>query len=260
MWPFGTKKSASSKRNARDFVLYDVHSHILPAMDDGASSEKDSEAFLEKYAALGFGGIIVTPHSNHYMFETAAPAQIKARAHQLSVLATPLHIGIKAGAEIMLREDYREGIDQGRFLGVENAFLVEFENRPLAMTSAVDKVLYEFQKKGWILVLAHPERYIDVRKNPQILESLKKRGMLTQINLGSLVGGYGSRATELAWHMVQNGTADVVATDVHRIQDFQMIESAMGELEAYDKKIFKRLLSTNPGHLFNGESHRIEIP
>ncbi|MBN2524802.1 MAG: hypothetical protein JXR76_00315 [Deltaproteobacteria bacterium] len=241
----------------RDFALYDTHSHILWGVDDGASQIEDSVAFLKAYARLGYQGVVATPHLNHWMFETFPFDVYEARLASISSDMEKEGVTVKIGGEVMCRDDFVSGFDRGLFLGVGDTWLVEFENRPGLFTPALEQMVFNFRMANRTLILAHPERYGDVQKNPSILLSLKERGMLMQINLGSLVGKNGHRARQLAWMFVDNGMADLAATDVHRLSDFSIIESALERLAYHNPEKFRSLVNENPGHVFNGQSYRI---
>lgn len=260
IWPFTSNKSKTLRtRNAeRNLPLYDFHSHLLWGLDDGARTFRETTLMLAQYASLGYQGVVATPHTNHYMFESPHLAMLESRAIELREVIDSTGVKVRMGGEIMLRDDYIAGFERGAFQGVQNTFLVEFENRPFVMNDVFEKVLFDFQMQGRQLVLAHPERYPDVHNNPSLVTSFKTRGMLIQVNLRSLTGWNGPRATELAWQFVKTGVADIVGSDLHSLQDFAAISEALDDLEAFDTELFEYLTSINPGHLFHGRTHLIE--
>ncbi|MBN2343901.1 MAG: hypothetical protein JXX29_17270 [Deltaproteobacteria bacterium] len=255
MWPFRISRKPTL---AREFPLYDVHSHLLPGVDDGSTDPATTAAFLAAYADLGYRGIVATPHTNHPMFQTLETSEIDKQVAALSETASPLGISIRSGGEIMLRDSFETQFLDRRLPELGGAYLVELENRPMPVQRVLEPVLYQLQRAGKVLILAHPERYAEVQKNPRILAELKVRGVLFQINLGSLTGWFGARAQELAWRMVQDGIADMAATDVHQLRDFQVVNSALQELEAFSSSVFRRLVSEHPGLVFSGRAQEIE--
>jgi protein-tyrosine phosphatase len=253
---FKSRKPVVSKLQ---FPLYDTHSHILWALDDGAGSIDDTLSFLQRYASLGYRGVVATPHTNHWLFESPGDELVKERLKQLESAMAETQVQIKVGAEIMCRDTYAEKFAAGHFRGIGASYLVEFENRPGVFTPALERFVFEARVSGKTLILAHPERYGDVQSGGVQLVALKERGMLMQINLGSLVGKYGQRAEQLAWQFVSDGTADMLATDVHRIGDFDYVADALAALNHVDECRIETLLCTNPQHVFMFRPEQIDL-
>lgn len=251
------KKKGAGTRVQREYGLYDVHSHLLWGLDDGAKTMDESIGMIREYAHLGYRGVIATPHVNHRMFETPDDAVVERRLMTMANELEQANLEVKIGAEVMCREEYVAGFEQGRFRGVGDAWLVEFENRPGIFGPALERMVFEFRLAGRTLILAHPERYGDVQNKPELLVSLKERGMIMQINLGSLVGKYGHRARQLAWKFVESEIADVVSTDAHCFGDFRAVEAALTQLAQYDEARFRMLASDNPRFLFEGTPAQI---
>ena len=251
IWPFSYNKNKQPRDAHRTCGLYDTHSHLLWGLDDGARSQDESVAWMERYAALGYRGVMVTPHNNHHMFPTPNAADVKNKLKALASQSARTGVQLRTGAEIMCVGDYLNDIREGRYFSAGNAFLVEFQNHPGALSAAVERVLFKTRMEGITLILAHPERYVDIQINPEIATSLRAKGMLMQINLGSLVGRYGRRVQSLAWEFVKHDIADIAATDAHRLQDFDMVSLALDELEWYDPQRFETLVSSNPRLIFD---------
>lgn len=256
MWHLFKKKSQPFI--VWDFPLYDIHSHVLWSVDDGARSESDSVAFIEQYARLGYQGVVATPHTNHVMFETPAEDDLIQKLDRLQPHLLQHNLKIKIGAEIMCRADYISQFDAAQFPGIANTFLVEFENRPGVFSRTLEHIVFKLQAGGRVLVLAHPERYVDIQSRPDILQQFKDRGMLMQINLGSLAGKYGERTKGIAWRLVENGIADIASTDLHQMSDFEIVSDALARLAQFDPRRFRTLVSVNPRHVFNGTVNMIE--
>lgn len=252
-------KSGKSAEPRRKFPFYDTHSHILWALDDGADSMDESISFLQRYASLGYRGVVATPHTNHSMFETPGDELVRKKLDELRPAMAETQVEVKVGAEIMCRDAYSEAFAAGGYRGMGGCYLVEFENRPGVFTPALERFIFDARVSGKSLILAHPERYGDVQSGGVRLDILKERGMLMQINMGSLVGKYGRRAEHLAWQFVQDGTADMLATDVHRLSDFDFVSEALAALNRVDERRVETLLCTNPRHVFMFRSEQIGL-
>ena len=251
VWPLFKKQQQTLK--TRECHLYDLHSHIVWGLDDGARTLDDTVSYLRKYALLGFHGVIATPHTNHRLFSTPSPEEVLKKLEMISGQMEETGVAVKSGSEVMCVGEYAQGIEQGEYPAVGNTFLVEFENRPGSFSSAFERVLFKMRVAEKTLILAHPERYTAVHERPELPGLLKAHGMLMQINLGSLVGGYGERARELAWQFVEEGIADFASTDLHRLKDFDAISLALEELERFDVHRFETLVSVNPRQVFEGK-------
>ena len=152
--------------------MYDIHSHILWGIDDGAQQIEDSVAFLREYARLGYRGIIATPHLNHWMFETLGKTVYQSRLASISSQMIQEGVDVKLGGEVMCRDDFILGFEEGRFSGIGGSWLVEFENRPGVFSPALEQMVFQFRLSDRNLILAHPERYGDIQNNTKIIEKL----------------------------------------------------------------------------------------
>ena len=193
--------------------MIDVHTHILPALDDGAATLEDSIAMARAAVAEGIATVAATPHVRDDYPTTAAEME-RAVAELRSALAVEeLHLEILAGGEIAL--DRIEALDDeelARFaLGGKSYVLLEFPYRgwPLQLETTA----LELRSKGFGVILAHPER--NAEATPQRLRRLVGQGMLVQITSASLDGRLGRRPRAAAFELIQQELAHLVASDAH---------------------------------------------
>jgi protein-tyrosine phosphatase len=196
-----------------DFI--DIHSHLLPGIDDGAKSIQDTIRLVRSFKELGISQFITTPHISHYIWNNSPEAVItKHKETQISLNAQNITMPFQPAAEYFMDDWFENHFKSEKLLTLkDNYVLVEmsYMNAPVQLY----KILFDIQIAGYIPVLAHPERYLFYHKNLIEYDRLKKAGCLFQLNLLSTVGYYGSRITKIAEHLLKKGMYDFAGTDVH---------------------------------------------
>ena len=219
-----------SKKKAAASVLplkVDVHSHLLPGIDDGVKTWEASLFILEEMIKLGYNKALITPHvmSDHY---PNPPEIILGKLQELKNLISQhgLAIEVEAAAEYYLDETFLASLGKNEKLLTfgENYLLFEtsFLNKPNFLIEAV----FEISAQGYKPVLAHPERYIYIQENMGILEDLLERNVLMQININSLTGHYSKAAKKLAEKLIDNNYISFLGSDCHREEQLGVIREA----------------------------------
>lgn len=211
----------SKKKSLKESGIFDGftdwHSHILPGVDDGIKTIEDAIAVLEEYERLGFKKVWLTPHiMEDYPNETE---QLKQRFEELK-RAWHGGVEIALASENMLDNMFEERLREKDFLPIGEVgdhLLVEtsYYTPPYAMDDMLDNA----RKKGYNILLAHPERYRYMEYKDY--EKLKSQGVLFQMNLLSLTGAYGETAKKKAEWLVSNNMIDLLGTDIHRLEMLQ---------------------------------------
>ena len=198
--------------------MIDVHSHILPGVDDGSRNIEDSLRMAAMAAGSGSRAIIATPHSNQEgRFENYHSAQLSALFYALrdEIRRADIPITLYPGMEIFASEDIEEKILNGRLIGLNHTryYLVEFhfDETPAAIRRCLDAVFHA----GGIPLMAHPERYYCVQDRPALIYEWMQRGCLSQINKGSLFGRFGTGARQTAEILLFNGLVTCIGSDAH---------------------------------------------
>ena len=205
----------------------DIHSHLLPGIDDGAKNTNDTIKLAKAFGELGVSKFITTPHISHYVWNNSAE-NITAKHQETKIVLEEnnLKIPFEAAAEYFIDYWFDNHFKNEKLLTLkDNYVLVElsYQNPPLQLY----KTLFELQVAGYIPVLAHPERYLYYRKDFGEYEKLKKAGCLFQLNLLAVVGYYGERITKIAEELLKRGMYDFTGTDVHH----------MNHIRAFDQKL-----------------------
>ena len=197
-------------------MLVDVHSHVVPSGDDGVASEAEGLDLIEQAAVRGTGVIYATPHVWPIDGLEAERESAVRRAHErMRPEALEHGVELELGFEVT-PAPVRHEEDPARYrLGTLDAVLVETPFRgsidvPTRYAELVDSA-------GLVPILAHPERSAAVLAEPEHLHTMRERGWLVQLNGSSLLGYHGRAERSLAWQLVRDGLADLVASDGHRL-------------------------------------------
>lgn len=226
MFGFFKKKEV---KQAVDFnysgVMVDMHSHILPGIDDGAQTPEESIVLIRKMMELGIKKIIATPHimidyyRNDHESIGNALAILKAE-----LVKQQIDIEIEAAAEHYFDEGFEQRIDDGKLLIMGNKYVL-FEFSFLAQPPNSISVIKKMLDLGYKPILAHPERYnyMDIDQ----LRQLRMMGCNLQLNTISLTGYYGKTTKKLAEDMIDNQLVDFISSDMHHPRHAQALEDAL---------------------------------
>lgn len=197
----------------RGVALVDLHSHVLPGVDDGADSPATSLEMLRLAAADGAGAIVATPHAARCELRRIRPA-----VDLLNRLAREngLAIRILPGSEVALSDLAGRPDDLSRFQSMNDTPYLLLE-LPLAgeWPERLEEVIFHLQVAGCWPILAHAERYPAVQRDPAHLDNLIERGVLIQLNADSILGRRGRHARQTAETLLRRGMAHLVASDTH---------------------------------------------
>ncbi len=216
MFNFLKKNNAAEKITAQFPVQVDMHSHILPGIDDGSPDLETSLLLVKGLYDLGIRKCIATPHIIGDLFRNN-DVTIEAALYKLKIACqvSALPMEITAAAEYMLDDYFMELLRDKRPLRTlkDNLLLTEvtYTSEPVKLEEMVFSIITE----GYQPVLAHPERYFYYHRNMGIYRKLKDLGFMLQVNLLSLTGYYGKDVASAAKYLFDNGLVDLVGTDLH---------------------------------------------
>jgi protein-tyrosine phosphatase len=237
----------------------DLHSHILPGFDDGAS---DDDEFLEMARIAVEGGTSVmaaTPHCDleSPLFEPSKTTEaVRRYNHLLKEADIPLVLvpGTEVRVNAGLYDRAKAGDLQELSLGKKGRYIL-VELPLLDMPMATHDIFFQIQLSGITPILAHPERNRHLVKNPAVLKSLVSRGVEIQVNAGSLEGIFGESARRMARGLLKEDVARLVASDAHgpfgRTPDLSGAARALRKL--LGEGASDAILGINPGLVLEGE-------
>ena len=222
----------------------DIHSHILPGIDDGAQKIKDAEFLFESMIDFGFSKVITTPHTMKNVWDNTTNSI--GDAYNLVHSELPelsKQVALQYASEYFLDENLIRLAQQEKLLTLKDNFILiemSYLNAPIQLYD----FLFELQLKGYQLVLAHPERYNYFHSNKKEFAKLKKAGCLFQLNLLSTVGYYGKNVADISDYLLKNDLYDFTGSDIHHQNHIKAFQNKLafnnGEkiTEVMEKNIF----------------------
>ena len=238
---FSNKKK--EKLHSIDFsvIKTDVHSHLIPGIDDGAPDLNSSIKLIKELVGLGFKKIITTPHIMSDIYRNSSENILTGlKELQKEIQKQEIHVKIEAAAEYYIDFEFEQKIKNRNFLTFgDNFILIElsFSQSPHNLF----EIIFKLQLEGYKVVLAHPERYGFLNKKNY--EELINRGVLFQINLLSLTGYYSTQIQSKAEELIANNQVSFVGSDCHNMRHAQLY------IECQNKKSWHDLV--NSGKLLN---------
>lgn len=197
----------------------DVHSHLLPGIDDGVKTLEETEAILKTFQGLGYKKVITTPHvmQDHYRNTPTiindALKKVREFIHEKNI-----EITIEAAAEYYLDEYFVKQIESDEQLLTFGDNYLLFETNFLSEPLNLNEFIFLATTKGYKPVLAHPERYTYLQNNQQRLTDLIDRGVLFQLNISSILGVYSKPIQSLANKLIDLGFVHLLGSDCHNMQ------------------------------------------
>lgn len=197
--------------------MIDIHSHILNGVDDGAESISNSMEILKKAEEAGFTDIILTPHfiEDYYV---NSRRRIKPRIVSLKkeLYSENVVVQLYHGNEILLTENTLSLLEENKIATLANSRYILFELAFSNKMLNLGQLIYEIKAKGYIPILAHPERYSYIQENPRAITEIINYGVFIQCNYGSFIGQYGKAAKRTAEILLENHIIHFLGSDTHK--------------------------------------------
>ncbi len=223
-----------SKKNKVTDIAWlgtDMHSHILPGIDDGSPDVATSIRFVKALQKLGFDQLIATPHIYKELYPNT-PQTIERAKNALQTEMHTQNISLKLGAaaEYMVDQDF--SLDQPLCKLDHKHVLIEMSY--LNETPGISKTIFDIEIAGYQPILAHPERYTFYFKDRSRLKRFKEKGCLLQLNLLSVVGYYGKEVKQLAEILLKEKMYDLAGTDLHHDRHLATLTDAVESGKLYE--------------------------
>jgi len=226
-------------------IRVDIHSHLLPGIDDGVKTLKESIEIIKRFKSLGYQKLITTPH----IFSDIYPNTIETIQEKLYIVQNELKkesidIVIEASAEYYLDMKFLELIEDNELLPFKGNYIL-FETPCTSKLMILDVAIESLIRKGYIPVLAHPERYHYLYSdNLERYKELKRMGVLFQVNLKSLQS-HSKSMKKTALKLIKAGLVDFIGSDAHRMRDILIVEKVLKMKEYQNIIKNNRLLNNN---------------
>lgn len=197
--------------------MIDIHSHIIPNVDDGARSVEETFNILKEAQEAGFTDVILTSHFLLNYYETNAQELIFWKEKLQEVLKKQgTEINLHSGMEVYITNQMEELLENKKILTLANSRYMLIELPLATNVKYFDYVVYYLEAKGIKPIIAHPERYKCVQKDPDIVEEYIEKGCLIQCNYGSIVNLYGREAEKTIKTLLKKNQVHFLGSDVHR--------------------------------------------
>jgi len=242
--------------------VIDLHTHILPALDDGARTLDESLAMIRIAVADGITSLAATPHDTGSAPDY--PSQVKARVAQVQAALQERGIDLQlvVGSELHGVPDLVARLRTGRALtlGSSRYFLLEFPLTDLPIHAA--QLVFEAQVAGFTPIVAHPARTAAIQHDPNQLYDLVERGALAQITSGSLTGVFGPRIQATARVLVEHNLVHLIASDAHGTgyRAPRLSEAVQVAGQIVGEEIARAMVTTRPQAILSNQSLAIEPP
>src|SRR6187431_752408 len=215
--------------HAFDFGLLktDMHSHLLPGIDDGAPDLATSVEMINGLIHLGFKKLITTPHIMQDMYPNKRDDILERYEVLKQHLQTEgIQVELGVAAEYFLDDNFKKLLEDKEPLLTFGDSLVLVEFSMASEQYNFKELLFEMQMQSYQPVIAHPERYIYQERNKEFFEELKLAGYLFQLNILSLAGVYGKTVNELARYFIKHEYYDIAGTDLHNVHQVTHLQNS----------------------------------
>ncbi len=218
-----------------DFV--DIHSHILPGIDDGAKNTSESIDLIKGLQGLGIKQFMPTPHVMQDFYPNTDETIGNAYQSLLEALDSTMlsEITINPAAEYMLDDNFQKQLDSQELFTLKGNYLLiemSYFQPPLNL----EEIIFKIKMKGYLPILAHPERYSFYHKTKDYYKKLKQLGCFFQLNLLSLSDHYGKNVEKTAHYLLEEQLIDFVATDTHNTKHIKKLSNLV-----LNKSLVKKL-------------------
>lgn len=209
-------KKEEQANNSLEWLRADMHSHLLPGIDDGSPDINTSLQLIRGFKELGYKKIITTPHILWEIYPNTRDIILqKLEEVQKEISNANIDIEFHAAAEYYIDEHFASQLENKVPLLTISGNMVLVEISMLTMPMDLQEILFEMQMQNYQPVLAHPERYTYLLRNKELLDQLKDSGCYFQMNLLSLSGHYGEDVQRLAEYLLKKNYYDLAGTDLH---------------------------------------------
>lgn len=200
----------------------DIHSHILPGIDDGAKNIDESLILVEKMHKLGFRKMIATPHTYPGLYNNSNQNITESYNLVFDKIKNEYDIGY--ASEYMCDDSIYEKIENNSILTFKSKHVL-IEMSFMAMYNDFYNLLFKLNLNKYQPILAHPERYLFIANNFDEFRKIKKYGCKFQLNLLSITGHYGDQVLKISEKLLEENLIDFVGSDIHNLAHIKKFEN-----------------------------------
>jgi protein-tyrosine phosphatase len=230
---------------AKNALLADIHSHLIPAIDDGSQNFEDSLALIKKFRDLGYTKLITTPHVMSDTYKNTSAGILEGLSKlNIFLKENDVDITVEAAAEYYLDESLMRMLNNGEPLLTFGKKYLLFETNFLSEPFNLKEFIFLASSAGYKPVLAHPERYMYLQSSMDKAEDLITRGVLFQVNISSLTGYYSKVVQTAANKLIDKGWVHFLGSDCHHMKHLEQAEAAR-RIKYFQKALTLPLLNNS---------------
>ncbi|HOK39502.1 MAG TPA: hypothetical protein PLD27_00480 [bacterium] len=236
--------------------MIDIHTHILPYLDDGPTNWDASLEIVKNAEKMGITKIICTPHfiKGNYDNYYSKIIPIFEKFKEL-VKNEKINVELYAGCEIYFDTDILDSLLKKDLMPLNNGKYILIEFPMVSVPKGAIEIFYKLQLKGYYPILAHPERNQEIINNFDIIKEFTKRNVFVQTNSGSLLGYYGNKIKDIAIEMIREKQVTFIASDIHNTEkklfDFSKCISIISKYIEMEKAV--TYITENPLKIIKSE-------
>lgn len=216
------------KQSIKNPVLVDIHSHLLPGLDDGVEMLEESLQIIKTFEALGYKKIITTPHILSDFYKNSPETILPVLKELQKYILGKTNVIVEAAAEYYLDETFINLINEGKkkLLTLGNDFIL-FETSFMSEPVYLKEAIFKIQSLGLKPILAHPERYQYLHNDWELATDLFERGTYFQINLNSLSGYYSIPVKKMVAKLIKSKMVHFFGSDCHNPQHIEVFQDSL---------------------------------
>lgn len=242
--------------------MIDIHSHLLPGIDDGSETLDEAIEIARKAFNDGTETIVASPHTLNGLYRNDKNEILReVKNFKQTLKENAILLDVLPGADIALTPELIPCLDAGELMTINNGgryLLVELQ--PYYIPEKIHEIIFALKTRGLTPILTHPERDPLIMKNNEILDGFIERGCIAQITAMSLTGGFGKKIKEFSAELVRAGRVHIIASDCHSLNNRP--PSLMGAIDVAAKLIgltnAMKMVDDIPTAVIKGEG--IDIP
>lgn len=206
----------TSKKMIPEGLNVDIHSHLIPGIDDGVKTLEESIQIIKGLNELGFKKLITTPHIMYHRYRnTKEIIQSGCKKVNEELQRQDINIELIPSSEYYFDENFLELIEKDDLMPFGNKKYILFELSYTSRPFGLEQTIFKLLSNGYRPILAHPERYSFLNSNLEKYDKLKESGIRFQLNINSLIGFYGKKPRIAAKYLSDKGLVDFVGSDIH---------------------------------------------
>jgi protein-tyrosine phosphatase len=240
---FNFFKKSTKRKADLSFIGVDMHSHMLPGIDDGSPDIEHSLQYLTGLQSLGYRKFICTPHIIMDMYPNNRDTIMRALDKvQTAAQAKGLQIDVQAAAEYMINPDFEDLLKKDDLLTISQKYIL-IEMSYMAPPPNMKEMVFELRMKGLTPILAHPERYNYLHNKFDQYHQFSEMGCVLQLNMLSLSGAYGPHVKKAAERLLKENLISLAGTDLHHEKHLNLLTEMATGNSLYEHLESKPLLN-----------------